>query len=138
LHLAWNRVRDEIVIGPDGGPLGVLWNGSGTSVNVLGLLLRWLLVRIGRYGGGHRGLLRNIGRWDWSDVADVQVHVSRRLLGLGVALLLEGRDDRRKDGLNLRLERLLRLGMALLLEGRSDCRKDGLKLCLGRLSYSTI
>ena len=83
-------------------------------------------------------MLRNIGRWDWSDVADVQVHVSRRLLGLGVALLLEGRDDRRKDGLNLRLERLLRLGMALLLEGRSDCRKDGLKLCLGRLSYSTI
>jgi len=54
-------------------------------------------------------LLRNIGRWNWSDVANVQVDVSGRLL------------------------LLLRLVLALLLHGSSDSRKDSLKLCLERL-----
>jgi len=119
LGLARNWVRDEIVVGPVGGPLGILWNGetrSGPSINVLidvGLLLGWIRVRVARrHGVSYGGLLRNIGRRNRRDVIDVPVHVGGRLL---------------------KLLRLLRLGLALLLEGGSDCRKDGLKLCLERL-----
>jgi len=53
--------------------------------------------------------LRNVGRWDWSDVVDAQIYVGRRLLRLLrfiVALLLECSSDRREDGLKLRLKRL--------------------------------
>ena len=116
LSLNRNRGWDAIVVGSISWPLGILWNGetrSRPSVNVLvdvGLLLRWVGVRVvGRQGGSHRRLLRNVGRWNWSDVIDVQVYISRGLLvflGLIVALLLEGRGDCRKDGLELRLERL--------------------------------
>ena len=79
-------------------------------------------------------MLRNVGRWDRSNIVDGQIHVIRGLLvllRLGLVLLLEDRSDCRKDGLELCLEGLLvflGLILVLLLEGSSDRRKDGLQL----------
>lgn len=128
LSLARSYGGDGVGVGSVGGSLGVLRNRetrSRPSVDVLinvGLLLRWVRVRVRvvwRQGGGHRGLLRSAGRWNRSDIVDVQVHVSWRLLRLLGLLWLLG---------------LLGFIVALRLEGRSDSRKDGLNLCLERLS----
>jgi hypothetical protein len=113
LAVAWNSGQDD-VIDSIGGPLDVLWNGeasSRSSIQVLievGLLLRRIHV-VRRQSSGRPGLLRNVGRWNRYNVVDIQVHVGGRLLlllRLIVAMLLEGRGDCRKDGLNFRLEGL--------------------------------
>jgi len=85
-------------------------------------LPRLVLVRIVRHKrGGRHGLLWNIGRWNYDDVAGVQPSTRRRL---ALALLLEGRDERRKNSLDLSLEMLGDLSQQLVreLHVRSDAK----------------
>jgi len=109
LDLARNRGRDDIVVGSVNHPQGILWDGeagSGYPIDVLidvrlllGLISAWVAWRQG-YGDG--GLLWDVGRRNWGDV--IHVHVGGMLLLLLrvlVGVLLDGRSDRRNDGLDL-------------------------------------
>jgi len=114
LDLSLNCGRYDVVVNSISGPLHILRDGETRTRHSVEVLidvgLRWIRVWIAcRRRSGRRGLLRNVGGWNWRDVVDVQVHVS------GGRLLL------------------LRLIVALLLKSRSDCRKDSLKVCVERL-----